>query len=428
MKIILICIVLTLFLVTSCGSTVYSASKATDASDCTLSFRITWTAYSGRGEAIWNIVDAYNTENESGCCVSVIDGDEDITAIKTLLESDSETIFALPYRYVSYFSQEGYLMDLTEAFQDAEELFYPEIWELGTNNGQTYGIPWLGHSMCLLYNKNLLEEAGVNGDDIRSLDDLLDAIIAVEANTDAKGIGLVGADSNDLSWMVNQFVYGFGSSLVSDDGKTVAINNDNTKAALTFYRDVLGEHAQPTWIDDTGLEVMAYFRNQEIAFEIQSIWGITDVQKNGAAFDIGVIPMKDIGLCSEIGPIMLAIPANIDDSVKEEAFQFIRYMISQPAQEKIMYGEYDPERDTSYPFRIPIRTDMADSQIFKSNPDYVKFLTGFEYPSVDVPVPAWQTIKDELYQPGLHQYMLGEITADALLEELDTNGNVMLQE
>jgi multiple sugar transport system substrate-binding protein len=396
-----------------------------EATHSTLSFRITWKDYSGRGEAIQKIVDSYNG---SGKAISMVNGNEDRAAIEALLKSGSDTIYVLPYRYVKYFGAKGYLMDLTDIFRDSESLFYPEIWELGTVNETTYGIPWLGHSMCLLYNKDLLDRAGVDPESIDSPDSLLTAMELVEEKTDANGIGLVGAQSNDVSWMVNQFIYGYGSSLVNDEGTAVVINNEKSKAALDFYKNALGKHAQPTWVQDNGEDVMVYFRNQEVAFEIQGIWGATDIQKNGSPFEVGIISLEDVGLCSEVGPMMLGMPKNMSPDKADSAIQFIRYLISTQAQEEIMNGEYSPEHDAYYPFRTPIRIDMANSQIFQSYPEYFTFIEGFQNPSIDVPVPAWQTIKDELYQSGLHKVMDDEMTIDDFLNMIETQGNAILKE
>jgi multiple sugar transport system substrate-binding protein len=292
----------------------------------------------------------------------------------------------------------------------------------------TYGIPWLGHAMCLLYNADLLTKAGVDPASLTSREALVKAIEAVEIKTGARGFGLVGADSNDVSWMVNQFIYGFGSSLVSADGQSVAVNNDASRAAIDFYKNTLGKHAQDTWTSDTGVEVMSYFRKQDVAFEIQGIWGVTDIIKNGSPFKVGIIPLKNVGLCAEVGPMLLAIPVSMSASDKAEAVRFIRYMISLPSQEQIMIGEYSPEHDAYYPFRTPIRRDMEDSEFFKNNTGYYKFIEGFQNPSIDVPVPAWQTVKDEVYQPGLHQVMTDQATIDEFLDRVEKEGNRLLSE
>jgi len=394
--------------------------------ESTLPFRITWKDYSGRGQAISKIVEQYNLISEQDATVQVVSGDEDLSAIQTLLDTAPETILVLPYRYVQYFGNAGQLNDLTDDFKQEETAFYQEVWQLGTSGGKTYGIPWLGHSMCLLYNKTLLEKAEVDPAQITSLDGLVAAMTAIEEKTGIQGIGLVGADSNDVSWMVNQFIYGFGGKLVDSSGTKVLINSPESSAAIEFYRDVLGAHAQSTWTKDTGVEVMEYFLKQQVAFEIQGIWGVTDVEKNGSPFEVGVIPLKQIGMCAEIGPMMLALPNGMSDAGKEQAKAFIRYMISMDAQEAILNGEFSPEHDAYYPFRTPIRKDMANTQMLQMNPIFKVFIEGFENPSIDVPVPDWQTIKKELYEPGLHSFMIGAITAEQFLSMIETEGNKIL--
>jgi ABC-type glycerol-3-phosphate transport system substrate-binding protein len=273
LKLLFLLITLVFFIV-ACTQSTSPAIKPSDTEQpdaAGLSFRITWTDYSGRGEAIQKIVNSYNLNHSAS--IAMISGNEDMKTIQQLLDSKAPVLYVLPYRYVKYFGAKGALLDLTAAFQAEKAAFYPQVWNLGGIDGVTYGIPWLGHAMCLLYNKTLLNKAGVDAVSINSLPALVSAMEQVEKNTDAKGIGLVGADGNDISWMVNQFLYGFGASLVSGDGKTVAINSKQSRDAIDFYKNVLGAHAQATWLEDTGTEVMSHFLNQEVAFEIQGIWG-----------------------------------------------------------------------------------------------------------------------------------------------------------
>ncbi len=353
----------------------------------------------------------------------MVGGDENSAAIQDVLATQPETILVLPYRLVQYFGSDGNLGDLTREFSEDKDLFYPAVWSLGTQNGTVFGVPWLGHSMCLLYNKSLLEQAGVDPAAIKSLNALVKTLERVEQKTGARGIGLVGADSNDVSWMVNQFIYGFGGTLVNKEGTRVTVNSAQSAVALDFYKNVLGSLAQDTWTADTGVEVMEYFRNQQVAFEIQGIWGITDVKKNGSPFEVGVIPLKDIGVCSEVGPMMLSVPSGMSETGKQQAVEFIRYMISTEAQTAILNGEYSPEHDTYYPFRTPIRIDMADTPMLTMNPVYQTFIEGFENPSIDVPVPKWQAVKEQYYQPGLHSVMTGELSIADFLDKIEIEGN-----
>jgi len=392
----------------------------------TIAFRITWKSYSGRGEAIQKIVNLYNEQNNKTCKITLLSGDEDLAAIEMMLENQSQIIYMLPYRYVQHFGGLGYLADMSDSFAKESSIFYPQLFRLGQVNGSTYGIPWLGHSICLVYNQDLLSKAGVDVSSINSLDSWVEAMKQVEARTDARGVGLVGANHNDVSWMVNQFIYGYGSSLVDDSGTKVTVNNEKSKQALDFYKNTLGAHAQAGWVDHSGTEVMECFRKQQIAFEFQGPWGVSDIAQNGNPFKMGVIPLEDIGLYAEVGPMMLSLPKNMSDADKDAAMDFIRFLISKPAQEKIMDGEYSPEHDAYYPFRVPVRKDLADSLVFKKYPQYIPFLQGFKCPSVDVPVPHWQTVKDKYYAPGLHQVMKSEISIDDFLAMIEAKGNETL--
>ena len=412
----------------SVATTAETAETSGSAAGKILSFRITWKTYSGRGEAIRKIADTFNHTTDTGYTISLVDGDEDFVKNEALLAGEGAgDLFMLPYRYVKYFGNKGLLVDLSGDLGSERDHYYPQLWTLGTVGGSVYGIPWLGHSICLLYNKDLLEKAGVDGTKIGSMDDLLAAIDAVEAKTTAKGIGLVGADHNDISWMVNQFVYGYGASLVTPAGDKVAVNSPAAKEAILFYRDVLGPHAQPSWKTDTGVEVMSAFLNGKVAFEFQGPWGITDISKNGNPFQVGVMGVKSLGLKAEVGPMMLAVPTGLTGEKKAVALSFIRYLVSKEAQEHIMDGEYSPEHDAWYPFRIPARRDLADSLVFQQHPAFIPFLEGFENPSVDVPVPQWQPIKEQWYDPGLHRVMLGELDIDEFLTQVETEGNLLLK-
>lgn len=393
-----------------------------------LKFRITWETYSGRGEALNKIVESFNAVNKTKYKIKLVGGDEDLTKIEALLaEGKSVDIYMLPYRYVQYLGYENHLMDLSQRFNESKNIFYPKLWQLGVVGDKVYGIPWLGHSMALVYNKQLLDKAHVDPAKLKSVEDLAAACKKVEKYTGAKGISLVGANHNDVSWMVNQFVYGFEGSLVSGDGTRVTVNSKSAREAILFYKNQLGKYAQKNWTNDTGVEAMDCFREQKVAFEIQGPWGVTDIWKNGNPFEVGSIPLKQIGVNPEVGLMMVSLKPQLTGDKREAAMDFIDYLISKKAQEMIMEGEYIPEMDAYYPFRIPVRKDIAGSDVFVENNEFVPFLSGYVDPSVDVPTPLWQRVKDEVYAPGLHKVMEGKLSVDDFLAQVQRQGNKILK-
>lgn len=137
------------------------------------------------GQAKWyyKALEEFNKENEGKIHVT----DESIST-----ESDYEekltTDFAsgnVPNAFLQYggsrtreYVDAGYILDLTPYFEQ-----YPEwkegvqdfAWETTQFDGieGTYGIPWSAYQLCLYYNKDYLDQVGV--DVPESWDDLVDA-------------------------------------------------------------------------------------------------------------------------------------------------------------------------------------------------------------------------------------------------------------
>ncbi|MGB7595806.1 MAG: extracellular solute-binding protein [Erysipelotrichaceae bacterium] len=393
-----------------------------------MKFRITWTDFSGRGVAISKIVDVFNEINKKTIHVTLVSGSEVLDEVKKYIDTDkTEGVVALPYRFLKYFGDRG---SIDEAFPDRLTDFskiYPSLWQYGKVGAKTFGIPWVNSSTCLIYTADLLSKAGVDPASIKNLEALRLALVKVQTKTSAAGIGLVGADHNDVSWMVNQFVYAFGGSLVDAAGLHVNVNSPQAKSAIEYYRNVLGPLAQKNWQNDNGVDVMAKFLNQEVAFEIQGVWGVSDIEKNGNPFKTGIIPLSAIGLYPEMGPLFLSVTKESSASIRTAAQTFIEFMISAKAQEMVMAGEYSPEHESYYPFRMPVRNDLSDSAVFKDLQAYLPFLDGLNVASIDVPVAKWQTIKDTLYAPGLHKVMTGELGIATFLKQIQDQGDQILQ-
>ncbi len=389
-----------------------------------ITFRITWKAYSGRGEAIQKIVETFNQSQED-YIIETISGDENLEEIKELMSTDQVDVFVLPYRYVQLLGDEGYLSSITKEDISDSDMISDSLFNLSKVNQTYYGIPWVSHSMALIYNKNLLAEAGVDASSIVDKTSFESALQTIEEMTDAKGIGLVGANHNDLSWMVNQFIYGNGGKLIENN--QVAIHTEQSRSALEYYRDTLSKYAQDTWLEDTGTEVMAYFRNKEVAFEIQGLWGVTDIWRNDNPFEVGVLSLDKIGANSEVGPMMLSYGKSLSDEKREIVNSFIEFMISKEAQIAIMKGEFSPERNEFYPFRLPVRQDILESEAFEPYQIFNVFIASYGITSIDVPAPKWMIIKETLYAPNLNRLMKREITIDEFFNIIKIEGDKILR-
>lgn len=267
--------------------------------------------------------------------------------------------------------------------------------------------------MALIYNKTRLDDVGIDVQVIEDRASFISLLSQVEELTNMHGIGLVGKEHNDISWMVNQCIYGSGGAL--EKGQELALDSEQVRDGLLFYKS-LADYAKSDWINHDGTDVMAAFRNEEVAFEIQGLWGITDIWKNGSPFEVGVLPLSLIKMHSEVGPMMLCMPKNLSHTEETRAYELINYMLSYEAQQALMRGEYSPEKDTYYPFRLSVRKDV----LFETYDIFDIFYEAYTYPSIDVPSALWMKLKEGYYTKGLHDLMKNEITMDEFLNNVKT--------
>ncbi len=385
-----------------------------------INFRITWELHSARGVAIGKIVDAYNGSQKK-VHVNLVGGNEVFTDFISELEKDETDVYMVPYRYVRDTQISGEFIELGDIYELYDELYYETVKQMAKSNGKIVSVPWIGHSMALIYNKDIVEKAGVDPQQFTSLDDLLDACKTINDNTGKKGLGLIGAESHDITWMMSQFIYTFGGCLAGCDTDgiqtEVMINSEQSYNAIDFYINELGAYAQDGWQEHTGEDVMDAFRVGEIAFEIQGPWGITDIWKSNAGFETGAISLAQMGMYSEVGPLMLSISKDSGDV--EGAKDFVSYLLKKSTLERVMDGEYDDKYETYYPYRVPLRTDMESSAFFTRYPEFLVFIEGYEMPSINTPSSEWVSIYKNIYAYYMHIAATGEIDISEALQNIE---------
>ena len=227
------------------------------------------------------------------------------------------------------------------------------------------------------------------------------------------------------------FAHQAGAKLVKEvNGEyQVALNSTEGKKALEFYVKLVNEVCPPDTGNKDGGGVMADFRNQVAAMEFQGPWGITDIWKNGRPFEVSAapVPAGPAGRAADIGPYMLAITTGIKGEQLEASYQLINFLGSKKGQEMLMRGE-KAQDGNYYPFRVPIRKDMATTEYFQQNPEFIAFIEGMKYPSINSPIKEWVKISAEVYRSELNKAVLGLITPEEALKNIEERGNKILAE
>ena len=173
---------------------------------------------------------------------------------------------------------------------------------------------------------------------------------------------------------------------------------------------------------------MADFRNQVVAMEFQGPWGITDIWKNGNPFEVSAapVPAGPAGRAADIGPYMLTVPVGVEGKKLEASKKLIEFLGSKKGQEMLMKGE-KADDGNYYPFRVPVRKDMEDTDYFKKHPEFLVFIEGLKYPSVSTPVKEWVKVEEEVYRSQLNKAVIGEVSVEEALKNIEKLGNEILK-
>ena len=140
-----------------------------------------------------------------------------------------------------------WLVDLTEnlkadAAYDVEDIL-PPVRDVNSFEGKLFAVPFYGESSILMYNKEVLDKAGVTVSANPTWQEVADA--AKKVNTaDMSGICMRGKPGwGDLFGPLTTVVQTFGGGWY-DTEWNATVNTPEWKEAVTFYKTMLDESGQ----------------------------------------------------------------------------------------------------------------------------------------------------------------------------------------
>lgn len=268
---------------------------------------------------------------------------------------------------VGAWASKGILAPLDDAIAaegiDVDD-FVPSAMEQMTYDGKIYSLPIAIHSFQLLYNTQLLEEAGVTPP--TTMDELAQAIQKLTKVDDSGKITQLGLGSANDSTTLTTLGYAFGGSWDGEDGPTPA--DAGNLEALQWYQDnvvePVGAEAMATFVSGQGeyLSAQDPFFSGKVAMIIDGEWRSASAAKVAPDFEWGVtaIPAASAELenSTQVTASTLFIPAN--SKHKEEAATFLAYLVSEKPMEKFAVALGN----------LAGRTSLSDSAAFADLQDF----------------------------------------------------------
>lgn len=225
--------------------------------------------------------------------------------------------------YVQALAHDGLLTELGGLGASELTETYPEALLNANRYGEgIYGLPMSANTVILMYNKDILKEAGVTDEAGEAkapatFGELMDACRAVKDNTNYTPFAQPINDFAAMQFV--SYVAREGGALVSEDYKTSLIGTPEVKAALEDWK---------AFSDNGYININTYeedkFYNGKIAFIEMGSWNLSKVTGITARFDCGFAPIvkirEDAENYSGLGLYSLCVADG--SSKKEAAYKF----------------------------------------------------------------------------------------------------------
>lgn len=261
-----------------------------------LSFQI-WDNAQRRGmEAV---AAAYMEQNPDVVVqVQVTSWDEYWTKLDAAAESNQlPDIFWMHTNQILKYADYGMLADVTDLYDEEDPEYYQKHFsEISQDNakgtdGRLYGVPKDKDTICLVYNKEMFDAAGVEyPNENWTWDDLTAASAAIFEKTGKYGY-MAYADDQLGYW---NFVYQAGGHILNEEKTKAGFTDPATRKGMEFYINLQKEPWCPDQRYFAETNPGTAFLSEQGAMYLEGNWNLMSMMENNKAmegkWDVAVLP------------------------------------------------------------------------------------------------------------------------------------------
>ena len=416
-----------LALATTLSLSLAACGGGNKSSDGTLTMQIWDTA---QRDAMQALADAYHEINPDVTIeVQVTSWDEYWTKLEAAAGSGNlPDVFWMHTNNILMYADNGMLADVTDLYDDDTYSHYSDISIANTlgSDGRMYGVPKDKDTICLVYNKEMFDAAGVSyPDETWTWDDLVDASAKIYEATGKYGY-MAYADDQLGYW---NFVYQNGGYILNEDKTAAGLDQPATIEAMKFYIGLQDNDWCPdqTYFAETA-PGNAFFSEQGAMF-FEGTWSLLSEMQNypemQGKWDVAVLPKAPNPATGDGRATIsngLCYATSADNQDNETVMNFLRWLGTEEAQQiQSSYGAaisaYEGCEDEwvaafdqfNYKLNVQACVDMFDYSVQSVN---------------DATRPVWKSkVSDEL----LRIYS-GEVSVDDGLKNMNDAINSAIAE
>ncbi|WP_293782446.1 ABC transporter substrate-binding protein [uncultured Aeromicrobium sp.] len=363
----------------------------------------------GRGDALWEALSGYATENDA---VTLERSETPFAQYADKLNTElgsggGPDVFVIQDAQFATLAEAGLLEPLDDVLEDAD---------LNSTNedlvvdGEQLAVTWEQVAYALMGNKNVMEQAGIE-ELPTTVDELISAGQAVQ-QTGAAGLGVRHQMNEFDGWYLdfNAWTYGNGGSW--SDGEELTIDSPENIAGVEQYQQVIDSGIVP--VGDDASTFRTKFKENQLGFIIDNSGAALSFTSGGAitGADIvsGPLPFDEPGQHQKI---VLAVNANSE--VKELAKDFVRWFVSEEGQQAIRPPLGASTLATDVPLTEEFSQEHPWAQTFIDiNPDTKSTLIeGFETDTKAIMQTVMQAVERAITQGADPAEVLEQAQQDA---------------
>lgn len=282
-----------------------------------------------------------------------------------------------------------------------------------------YALPFLRSTSILYMNKTLLEQAGINADEIVTWEDVAEASEILKEKTGKYGISMP-----INYWFHEAFMLTEGGFTVNEDETVCTVDNDVNRTIINYFKDLRDRGLAHLYPYAEYEKMTADLMNQDAAFFFQSTGGLSQLmsiaQELGFELQTAFIP-KGVSYGVTTGGCNIAMLSGLSDEQKNAAWEYIKFITTteETVEASIVTG-YLATRKSAV---------EAEKMVewYEQFPQYKVALDQLEISSGRPNNAGYVEFQTELTN-AMAEIMVNDADVDTTLAELEEKGNKLLND